>query len=611
MIAIGRGTRVVRAATCGLAWVLFLASPAPGGLRAQPFAPGPESPPPPGGQPFVPQPGAPPQTLPPQKIADITVRGNTNVPTDQVLGVVTTKVNDPLNEEKINSDVQAILNTGLFADAVVRLEPVPEGVRVVFVVVENPVISTVEVKGNTVISTGDILKSLGVQTGQVLNSITMRTGARAIEKLYQDRGYALARVSDIIVSPEGTLTVTLAEGRIEAITFVGLHKTKPYVVRRELTFKVGDVFNVNAVNASLKKLFLLKYFSDVKASPGPGSEPDTVNVTMTFTEQRTASIGFGAGYSTQSGLEAFVNVRDIDFGGNGQTLSIQYNPTVLNGSATGISFREPYFYGSHTAFDAQLFNVTTIPTNYTLGLGNQFQYNLTNTGGFFSLTQPLDAIHSINYGLKDVNSTFAPPTNGGTPPPPGFQFTPGAVVAPILGWAVDTRDDPNFPTSGERLFLAGEFGFEALGGNFTFQKLEADYSKYIPAGENTIVGHVHLGGAPQAMPQQEQFFLGGQTTLRGYPYERFQGDEEFLLQLEYHFPLSHLPLLSHLGGITGIVFGDTGNASLNGAGLGALFTLHSDFGFGIAVKTPFGPFRLDYGFSNEGGFLWVSTGVIF
>jgi outer membrane protein insertion porin family len=592
------------------------APPAP--QPPQPSPPAPAVPPPPAPtpppslappSPFVPQPGVPPTTLPPQKVAEVAVRGNDKVPTDQILAVVSTKVNDPLNEEKLRNDIQAILNLGLFADAVVRFEPVEGGVRVVFVVVENPVIQSIVIKQNTVISTDDILKALGVQAGQVLNTAAMRSGVRAVEKLYQDKGYILAHVADVNVSPEGVLTLTVSEGRIEAVKIEGLHKTHDYVVRRELLFKPGDIFNINAVNASLKRLFQLQYFSDVKAQPGPGTAPDTVDVTIQVTEQKTTTVSFGAGYGSTTGLEGFVGVRDSNFGGNGQNVSLQYTQTVYYGLSFIFSFHEPYFRGSHTTMDLQLFDTTTIPTNYTLGFSSPFQYNLTQVGGFVSFTTPLDPIHSINYGVKSANSTFANPTVG-TPPPANFPFTPGVVNAVILGIGQDTRNDPLNPTSGEHILFSAELAFTAIGGTFNFQKLELDYARFIPVGaESTVVGHAHLGYSPVAMPIQEQFYLGGQTTLRGYAFDRFQGDEEILLQGEYRFPISGLPFLKRITGVTGVVFIDAGNTWTAASGIN--FNLNADAGVGLQVKTPLGPFRLDYGVSHEGGYVWISTGVLF
>jgi outer membrane protein insertion porin family len=546
-------------------------------------------------------------------VVDVVIQGNVHVPTDQVLNVVSTKRNDPLNEEKIRNDVQAILATGLFADAVVRLEPVPEGVHVVFVVVENPVVNSVVVKGNTVESTAAILKALGAQTGQVLNTVAIREGARAVEKLYQDGGYILARVSDVGVNDQGVLTITIAEGRIEAIKIQGLHKTKDFVVRRELSFKPGDVFNANAVNASLKRLFQLQYFSDVRAQPGPGTTPDTVDVTILVTEQKTASVGFGFGYATVYGVQAIVSYRDLDFGGNGQSLVAQYNTSTLNGGGYTVTFHEPFFVGSRTAMDLQGYNIVTIPTDYSLGLNNSFNYDMFQSGGSLSFTKPLTAENpsslSLNYGLKYQITSFGAPSVG-PPPPPGFVFTPGTVTAVVLAGIQDTRDDLLDPHSGVHAALSLEYAATLLGGTFNFAKYEFDYARFFPVGPaTTIVGHMHLGAANSALPIQEQFYLGGQSTLRGYASGRFRGDEEWLLQGEYHFPVSNLPYMHSFTGITGILFSDAGSTEPFGTGFN--FQVHADYGFGISVKTGFGPFRLDYGFSNEGSQLWISTGVTF
>jgi outer membrane protein insertion porin family len=644
----GSRTRLARRIVRALAWFLVLVGPAgsvgaqsfppPSGAPSHPSSPSPaqpsQQPAPPPGQPhqpapppappspppapppapslpgpFVPPPGAPPQVLPPQKVVEVVVRGNDHIPTDRVLAVVSTKVNDPLNEDKLRNDVQAILGLGFFADALVRVEPVPEGARVVFLVVENPVITAVELKGNTVVSSDDIVRTLGVPLGEVLNTVTMRSGARAVEKLYQDRGYVLAHVSDLSVNDQGVLTLTMSEGRIEAVKIEGLHKTKDYVVRRELMFKPGDVFNANDVNASLKRLFQLQYFSDVKAQPGPGTEPDTVDVTIQVTEQRTAALSLGVGYATVTGIQGLIGVRDSDFGGNGQTISAQYNSTAFYGNNFVLAFHEPYFEGSRTAFDIQGFNQTTIPTDYSLGFSNQFQYNMYQQGGSFSFTQPLDSIYSLTYGAKTVTTTFGLPSIG-TPPPAGFVFTPGTVNALLLGGARDTRNDPVSPTAGDRIELTTELAFQVLGGDFGLQKYDLDFSHFIPAGgETTFATHLHLGWGSEALPIQEQYYLGGQNTLRGYAFGRFRGDEMVLATEEYRFPLSNIGLFQHFTGVQTILFVDAGDTEPFGSGLS--FNFKMDYGLGIGVKTGIGQFRIDYGVSPEGSQLWISTGALF
>jgi len=616
--------RVARAVVGGLISAVLLAWPGAAWLAAQPFnAPAPQpgqpspqpsqpaTPAPGAPSPFQPIPGAPQQNLPPQKVVAVEIRGNDHVPTDQVLAVVTTKVGDPLNEDNLRNDVQAIQGLGLFADAVLRLEPVSDGVTVVFIVAENPVVTGVTVTGNTVVSTDDIRKALAVATGQVLNTVAMRQGAQAVERLYQGQGYVLARVSDISVDDKGVVSIVISEGRVEAIKIDGLHKAKDYVVRRELTFKPGDVFNANAVNASLKKLFALQYFSDVRAEPGPGTTPDTVDVTVTVTEQRTATASFGIGYGTTTGASGLVGLQDRDFGGNGQTASAEYDSTVLNGNNFVLGFTEPYFEGTRTVLAVQAYNQTTLPTDYTYGLDNSFQYTMYQTGGLFTFTQPMHTgpDQYLQYGAKTTNTQFGPSILTTSTVPSGFVFTPGTVNALLLGGSQDTRNDKVTPSSGQVLSLTTESAFGAIGSDFSFEKYEFDFLQYWPSGgDAVVVGHVHLGSASGPLPLQEEYYLGGQSSLRGYPAGRFRGDQMVLMTGEYRFPMSSLPFLHSFSGITGILFVDAGDTEPYPI---APTNFKSDVGFGLATKTPIGLFRIDFGYGSEGGQLWISTGTTF
>src|SRR5260370_32750 len=115
-------------------------------------------------------------------------------------------------------------------------------------------------------------------------------------------------------------------------------------------------------------------------------------------------------------------------------------------------------------------------------------------------------------------------------------------------------------------------------------------------------------GSRPARPIQEQVALGGEATLRGFAAGRFRGEEMALLQLEYRFPLSFLPFLESFKGITPILFVDAGDVQPAGS---TQFNIKGDVGIGIQVKTPVGPFRLDYGISGECSQFWISIGLLF
>src|SRR3989304_3748298 len=141
-----------------------------------------------------PRPTPTPTPTPPPVVLAIEVVGNRHIPTEQILAVITLKVGDILTPEQLRRDGEAVAGLGWFADVSLRVESDPAGVRVVFLLVENPVITEVVVEGNTVIGTPEILRALNIPIGQVLNSVLPREGGRAGEKLCEDTGYVLAGV---------------------------------------------------------------------------------------------------------------------------------------------------------------------------------------------------------------------------------------------------------------------------------------------------------------------------------------------------------------------------------------------------------------------------------
>ncbi len=587
-------------------------SPAPGPAPSQPPAPQPTPTPTPAPSPAPQQPPA----APPQRVAAIEIRGNRRVPTEQIRAVVTeTKVGEQVNNEKLRSDVRAILDLGLFADVTGRLERAEDGARVVFIVIENPVLSEVIVEGNTVVPADDIRMALGVPIGEVLNLNRMREGARAVEKLYEGKGYVLARVTDIGIIPSeegsGRLRVRMGEGTIEAIRLDGLTRTNEKIVRRQLTVKPGDVFNLNQLNRDLQRLFDLGLFESVRARPQPGATADSAIIVIELKETRTGQIGFGVGYSSLNGLLGFLEFRDRNWQGLNQTLAVRLERGLQAGTTDAfnyeISFTEPFLDVQRTSLGLGVFSRTSVESEFT-GTAVSSRFQLGRTGSFVQLTRPLDPTISSTVRLKSELTaiTVLPvdPSNPASPLVPPTLLTPGRVVSTALSVALDTRNDRFTPTAGSKIVLATEVTLPALGSDFSFTKYTAEYQNFFPQGkDSTIVGRLVAGVAVGTLPLQEEFLLGGPSTVRAFPIARLRADSIFVANLEYRFPLS--ALVAALGDIQGAVFVDAGNAPLQ------FSDLKVGYGVGLALKTPVGPVRIDFAFGAEGYQTWLSIGSPF
>jgi outer membrane protein insertion porin family len=65
------------------------------------------------------------------------VEGNQQVVAEHILGVVGTRVGEPLSREQLQTDVEAIYGLGFFSFVDISLQSVPGGAAVTYVVREN------------------------------------------------------------------------------------------------------------------------------------------------------------------------------------------------------------------------------------------------------------------------------------------------------------------------------------------------------------------------------------------------------------------------------------------------------------------------------------------
>ena len=117
------------------------------------------------------------------------------------------------------------------------------------------------------------------------------------------------------------------------------------MLRRELPFEVGDVFNRTEIIRGLQNLYNLQYFTSVEPDTPPGSAPGLMEVNIAVEETTTADIGFGATFSGGDfPLSGFVRWSERNFAGLGQTVSVDLHASQLR-QALSLGFREPWLLG--------------------------------------------------------------------------------------------------------------------------------------------------------------------------------------------------------------------------------------------------------------------------
>lgn len=524
-------------------------------------------------------------------VTSVAVTGNTTVPESSIMAVVKVKPGDTVTQEKINQDLHAIYELGNFFDVVANFTEVPEGVKVTYTVMENPVLKDVIIKGNTKITTEKLQSLLTVGKGGVVNTNTVNENARKIEAYYHDQGYILAKVSDVAMGTDGVLTITINEGMLEGIKVKGNQKTKDYVITREMKVKTGQPFNAKDAKRSMQKVYNLGYFEDVNMKLNPGREPNAVVLETDVVEQKTGVFSIGGGYSQTDGLTGIIELGDDNFRGTGDKVKVhwEFGGNSYESHNYQFSYTRPWLNNtSQTSLSFDVYNMTNLYNDYEDGSWLS-EYYRKRQGWNITLGRPQGEYVQNYLTFKHRDDKYVAPYSGLDYSKDAYKDYRadnfGVTRSVVLSRVFDSRDNVFNATEGARTSLTAEFAGKAFGGDFNFNKYSAETRNYFKVGHaQTFALRTDLGYATGHMPDSGKFTVGGIDTLRGYDDDKFKGDKMFNASAEYRFPLAKK--------VQGVFFADVGNA-WDGEGY-KLDDLKAGVGFGIRLTTPLGPIRLDF-----------------
>ena len=576
-----------------------------------------------------------------QRVVSVTVNGNQRVPTDLILGSVSTREGDILNPTRLQRDVQAIRELGYFKfvpDPVVQ--SVPGGVNVVFVVVEYPPLERIEFTGSTLFKEPELRQAIKLQPGTVFNARNWAADVEAIGQLYRSKGY-VAEVLDNSDSEafqqNGVLQAQIVEVTIEAVRVTGLRKTRPETVMRMLRQKPGRLFNIQHLSRDYQNLRSTEWFENITPRQEV-SQPGRVIITWECTEKRTGQISVAAGYSQREQLIGRVELVDTNFRGRGQTVRIagEMGSFVSAGPSWEISFYEPWLNEQRASLGVSVFDKLVYRFSRSLGRipsRRRFdRYFERHTGSVVNFGRPFgwDLTTRLRYEMIDTSEL---------PAAADFPRQDGTVGAVAFLFSRSTRDYLSNPTQGSVRNSSIEFGFADIQsgntgdvGSGVFTKATVDLRRYIGLRKNphtqepererfaqkvpVVALRLMLAGSVGELPFTEQFFLGGAESLRGYLEDRFWGRYMFLASAEYRRPL--------WPNIAAVAFVDVGDAwaspsefQFSRRSLRTSFRQHSGLepqaavGLGLRVITPLGPIRIDFGIGNEGTRTHFSIGHSF
>ena len=223
------------------------------------------------------------------KITAIIIEGNNTVPTDEIIKVMSMKIGDPLIASKVQRDIQSIFDLGMFTDVKIDQRYFIGGVKVIFTVLENPVVKNIVFEGNTVVDSEKLLSLMETKVGNILNTKTLYGDTNSINQYYNDElGYLLkpTHIKDVNWTESGDLKIKISDGMVvNDIEIVGNTAYTTEQLRSYLTFKKGELFNQKIAKADTDKIAALYEKDDyILDTIRPTADPATGLVTIKIVE---------------------------------------------------------------------------------------------------------------------------------------------------------------------------------------------------------------------------------------------------------------------------------------------------------------------------------------
>jgi outer membrane protein insertion porin family len=325
---------------------------------------------------------------------------------------------------------------------------------------------------------------------------------------------------------------------VERIDVNGNTLTQDKVVRREFRLAEGDAFNTLQIKRSTNRIKSLGYFQDkFEVKQVNGSAADRVVLEANVEEKPTGELQLSAGYSS---LESFIfsaAIKQNNFRGRGQTVSLSGSVSRFSKSIV-LSFAEPYLFDKSISMGVDVYRRDYNNFNY-LSSNSTSLYSNSTTGFQARLGFPLTEYASLvtRYTLNYDRVTLDPATYYSLDQNGNFTCNPllagrylceaqGNRTSSILGASLiyENLDNRVHPSKGRTASIGVDLS--GLGGSVKYARIRANAARYWPAGKGFIFSLQGEGGAIKSLASRnipgeddvlltDRFYLG-EPQIRGF-----------------------------------------------------------------------------------------------
>jgi len=496
----------------------------------------------------------------------------------------------------------------------------------------------VRFKGNYDLPTRQLVKTFdAIKLYTPFDEEKISLAAKQVENIYYNFGKPFIEMNVSYLYDQDSLIVVyinLKENQtvyIQQIRYQGLKHIKRHVIKRELEFKKGEMYNRQKLDESQKNLYGTGLFKYVRFEIEPLPDtPGKVRLNILFEEKKARWLGvrFGVAHEQEvyygNKLELTLQGGHRNLFGSGRSLSLHITPSFIYDTGDrkmhnpdnkiSLQLVQPWAFNSPTPISFQMLYEQFRPLNS--GHFDLWHINLDAQRKIKKINEYSASISAKRVNLlsnQAVDSTLASKV----------QINKSQVYALTLYYKRDNRQNVFNPRNSAYTDVSLAYSY-ASGLDEQHKRIANNYISIIAAWQRyqpwnpqilnfrrwhlTLATRIKAGAIVEpwgrkTIPISDRFFAGGATTVRGYG-EQLLGPAEhvdqngkitqaaggkmlYLMNAEVRMPVFWLFMLEYFvdGGYVWREINDF------------RFTdIKFSTGLGLALLTPLGPVRVDYGY---------------
>lgn len=446
-------------------------------------------------------------------------------------------------------------------------------------------------------------RDLAIVVGQDFTEGDYQGAGQQIVDYLGEHGYAAATVERRarVDVPRRCVEVayTASAGRLALFgqtSIEGLSEVSSEIVRQEISYEEGEVYDTRKVVETVRRLRGLRLFTIVRLVPEEIDENDEAHMGLTLTEGPQREIRLGVGYSTDDGIRGLASWNHYNWFGGGRQFGVSARVSEIRRSISA-NFLQPYFPGPSTRS----------MVNFTVGQDDESTYLDDFVRLIPRIEWRVNSNIDVNFSIIGAYDSLSSVSDESKAALPGFVSS-GFTVAPGAGIRWVDVDDTLNPTKGLVLAAATDVASRAFGGDFGWYRLLVESRAYYPVWRDLVVatrlsaGTIVPYGSTDQIQFWSRFYAGGTgiNPVRGYARRRvgpvsdsddpIGGRSVVLGSLELRHPL--------FGPVQGVAFADAGDVELS-AWQFQPANVQTGVGVGLRANSPVGPVELGVGFGLD------------